>query len=179
MDSAPTTPNPEDEVSRHKSVQAASPATGRSRFGRILSALAPILLGGGSVFGVVQWAVTGPQYESEIRALQAEKAQLENKAAQQKLDLDNALKDLTVAEQHRAVLSKFHVEELASLRRELASLRWEKTAYKATRTKEIEGEMEISEIAFRQRLKLVQDSAFFLQVDVRTSAPIDRRQNRH
>jgi hypothetical protein len=183
MDSAPTSPNPEDGVSKCETVQAASPAAGRSRLGRIVLALAPVLLGGGSVFSIVQWAVKGPQYQRQLNELETEQAQLqitakqlENKATQQKLDFDNELTRITVAEQKRAYQRRLHDEAVDSLRRKVEALKQEKPSDMAVQIRQIRRLMvQLEDWYYSQ---VVGQSASFLQVDVATYTSIGQRQNR-
>jgi len=145
MDSSPVAPNPEGEMGEFMPHVPPAPAEGKSfEFGPILRALLPFILGGGSVFSVVQWAITGPQ-ERRINELKAQQIVLDNKARELQ-NQNNGRKNSEEADESK--LKRDH-ETIAMQAEVIKELRDSLAKQKANGR---DPEAVALEIAFRQRL---------------------------
>jgi hypothetical protein len=87
-------PDPESNTADTRPQVPRGSAGGKSfDFGPILRALLPFILGGGSVFSVVQWAVSVPQ-ERQIYSLTKQNMEIESKLKAQQMDLENEARKL-------------------------------------------------------------------------------------
>jgi hypothetical protein len=91
----------------------------RAKVGTVAKAVFGVLLGSGSVFSVVQWAVKGPEFDRQLAKLKVDQAAADIK----KSDLDSRLENLKIVEAKISLYADVHDKELESFKRDLSQLK--------------------------------------------------------
>lgn len=98
------------------------------KWGGIAKSVLAVLLGGGSLFSVVQWAVKGPQFERQLEQLKVEQRKLDledqkmkREAVRKKNEFDAQAADLELIKSKMLFEKTIHDQEMESLRREFTT----------------------------------------------------------
>jgi hypothetical protein len=91
----------------------------RAKAGTVAKGVFAVLLGSGSVFSVVQWAVKGPEYDRQLQKLKVDQADADLKKSQ----LDSRLESLKILETKASLYADVHDKEIESFKRELDRLK--------------------------------------------------------